>query len=318
MSRTPDSFDELQPGGLLEWAELARRDPAYRIAPPRSAWRRWGINLVFFLVTAGSIYLHGGPRLMLAVLAILVAHEMGHYLACRYYGVDATLPFFIPLPVFSLIGTLGAFIRIRSPFPHRKALFDIGIAGPLAGFVVCLPVLLAGALEARVIETPPADSTDFLSFGEPPLVRWVEAATLGEIPEGKTVLMGPLATAAWFGLFLTTLNLIPVGQLDGGHVVYALLGQRAVWISRIAFLGCLVLLYFRPTWLLWCVLLFVLGRRHPPTLDDDGPIGRGRVAVGILGAAVFALCFTPSPFIVSWDDFWQGLSLLLPAVGSLL
>jgi membrane-associated protease RseP (regulator of RpoE activity) len=240
---------------------------------------------------------------------------MGHYVACLHYGVDATLPYFIPAPILSLVGTLGAFIRIRAPIPNRRALFDIGIAGPLAGFVVCLPVLVLGTLEAKVIPVPPAGSTDFLSFGDPLLVRWAYSFLRGDPGDGYTFLMGPLATAGWFGLFVTALNLIPVGQLDGGHVVYALLGQRAATVSRVAFLGCLGLLYLRPTWLLWCLLLWLLGRRHPPTLDDSAPLGRTRVGVALVGLAVFVLSFTPSPIIVSWSDFYASASELVRSLG---
>ena len=141
---------------------------------------------------------------------------MGHYLACRYYGVDATLPFFIPAPAIGLVGTLGAFIRIRGPIPHRRALFDIGLAGPLAGFAVCLPVLWMGILEAKVVPAGPAEA-GMLSLGEPLLFQWAATLLRGGAPEGQTLVLGPLGEAAWFGLFVTALNMMPVGQLDGGH-----------------------------------------------------------------------------------------------------
>jgi membrane-associated protease RseP (regulator of RpoE activity) len=284
---------------------------ASRPVPPRSAWRAWGLNLVFFLLTVLSVEQMGGMWLVLGLMPILVAHEMGHYVACRLYRVDATLPYFIPAPLLSFVGTLGAFIRIRGQIPHRRALFDIGIAGPLAGFVVCLPVLVLGALEATIIPTPPATSPYFISFGDPLLVQWTYDWVRGSLAEGQTFLMGPLATASWFGLFVTALNLIPVGQLDGGHVIYAMLGARATVVSRLAMLGCLGLLYLRPTWLVWCVLLLLFGRRHPPTAQDHLPLGAGRVAVGLLGFGVLAVCFTPSPIIVTWSDFFSALSSLL-------
>jgi membrane-associated protease RseP (regulator of RpoE activity) len=236
-------------------------------------------------------------------MSILFAHEMGHYLACRYYGVDATLPFFIPAPVLSLVGTLGAFIRIRGPIPHRRALFDIGIAGPLAGFAVCLPVLWLGVAEARVVPAV-APEIGMLSLGEPLLFQWAVTAWRGDIGLGKTLMLGPLGEAAWFGLFVTALNMMPVGQLDGGHVTYALIQKRAVVVSRLGILACLGLLYLRPMWLLWTVLLLLFGRRpHPPTLADALPLGRARIAVGVLGFAVLALSFTPSPIVISWSEF---------------
>jgi membrane-associated protease RseP (regulator of RpoE activity) len=288
--------------------------------PRRSAWRRWGINLLLLLVTATSVYFAGGARLACALIAILFAHEMGHYVACRLYRVDATLPFFIPalwlplggglalLPV-PFVGTFGAVIRMRSRIPHRAALFDIGIAGPLAGFAVCLVVLVLGVLEAEVIPSPAADDPRFLTFGDPLLLQWAVAALRGEIPDDRTLLLGPLGLAAWFGLFVTALNLIPIGQLDGGHVTYALLRRRAALISRIGAWVCLLLVYFGPNWLLWSLLLRVLGRRHPPTEDDEAPVGRARVAVGVLGLLVFVVCFVPDPIVFSWREFFEALGL---------
>lgn len=265
----------------------------------RAAWR----NVLLFALTAGSIYVTGGPRMAVAVLSILMAHEMGHYLMCRRYGVDATLPYFIPLP-FSLAGTLGAFIRMRAPIPDRRALMDIGVTGPLAGFVVCLPVLVLGVLEARI--GPPDLSPGSLRMGEPLLFQWAMHVLRGPVPEGMDTFIGPLGLAAWFGLFVTALNLMPIGQLDGGHVSYAMLHRHHRIVSRVGLAACLILLYFRPTWLLWTILLLVLGRRHPPTLNDRRPLGAARVAVGLLGAAVFVVSFTPNPFIVTWAEFFEA------------
>jgi membrane-associated protease RseP (regulator of RpoE activity) len=259
----------------------------------------------------------GGLRLAAGLLAILFSHEMGHYVACRYYRVDATLPFFIPSPWYptpvgwfpiSFIGTFGALIRIRSPFPHRKALFDIGIAGPLAGFVVALPVLVLGVLEARVV--PATGGADGISFGEPLLFHWVASWLRPDLAPGTTLAIGPLGEAAWFGLLVTALNLMPVGQLDGGHVAYALFRGRAVWISRAAFAVALLLLYERPVWLFWTILLVIVGRRHPPTLFEERPIGGARRAVAVVGLIVFAVCFTPDPIVMSWPRFLEELGLV--------
>jgi membrane-associated protease RseP (regulator of RpoE activity) len=238
------------------------------------------------------------------LLSILLAHEMGHYLACRYYGVDATLPFFLPAPVLSFVGTFGAFIRIRSPFPNRRALFDIGIAGPLAGFAVAVPVLCLGILEAKVVDTPP-QSAGLISFADPLAFQWAFAWLRGDVPEGRTILIGPLGLAAWFGLFVTALNLIPIGQLDGGHVTYAVFGRRAHALSRWMWWACVALIYFSPSWILWAVLVRLLGRRHPPSLNDLAPLGSVRVAVAVLGAAVFAVCFVPNPILDSWAPFLE-------------
>jgi membrane-associated protease RseP (regulator of RpoE activity) len=281
--------------------------------PPRpSIWREYGRNAVLFLLTALSVFLAGGPYLVLGLLSILVAHEMGHYVACRLYRVDATLPFFIPFP--SLVGTLGAFIRIRGPIPTRRALFDIGVAGPLAGFVICLPVLLLGIGEARILNVDPDRGGIFL--GEPLLFQWAVRLLRGEIPDGMTLSLGPLGLAAWFGLLVTALNLIPIGQLDGGHLTYALLRHKAGLISRIGSWVCVGLIYFGPNWILWAILVRVLGRRHPPTLDDDAPVGRARVWVALLSLAVFILCFVPNPIVWSWRDAFEDLSGFLPSFTS--
>jgi membrane-associated protease RseP (regulator of RpoE activity) len=318
----------------LPVAELVSRTPLWTSVwvtapPPRSAWSRWGRHILLFVLTVASVFVVGGlrtvavpggrsflaldvadgARLVAGLLSILVAHEMGHYLAARYYRVDATLPFFIPFPVpgLSLVGTLGAFIRIRGPIPHRRALFDIGVAGPLAGFLVCLPVLWLGAREATV--QPLLADAAGMFFGEPLAFQWVARLVHGPIAENQTLVMGQLGLAAWFGLFVTALNLMPIGQLDGGHVTYALLRERARLISRVGSWVCVALVYFGPNWILWAILVRVLGRRHPSTLDDEAPVGRGRAWVGLLSLAVFAVCFVPDPIVFSWRDFFEAMGL---------
>jgi membrane-associated protease RseP (regulator of RpoE activity) len=286
--------------------------------PPPTAWKRWGRNLALFVLTAASVFWIGGlheeggfsasagMRLVLGLLSILAAHEMGHYVAARLHKVDVTLPFFVPfpLPFFSLVGTLGAFIRIRSQIPHRRALFDIGVAGPLAGFLVALPVLRLGILEATV--SPEAG----LSLGTPLLFSWFASLFHAPVPEGMNLVIGPLGLAAWFGLLVTALNLMPIGQLDGGHVTYSFFRERAHRISRIASWVCVALIYFGPSWILWAVLMRVLGRRHPPTRDDQASIGAARIAVGVLSLVVFVLCFVPDPIVFSWRDAWEELRAL--------
>jgi membrane-associated protease RseP (regulator of RpoE activity) len=245
---------------------------------------------------------------------------MGHYFAARRHGVDATLPFFIPSPwvpfglafwaPLSFVGTFGAVIRIRSPIPNRRALFDIGVAGPLAGFVVCLPVLWLGILEAHV--DPSAVSGFGPSFGTGLAFRLAERLVLGPLPDSATVALGPLGLAAWFGLLVTALNLMPIGQLDGGHVTYSLLRDRAHLVSRVARWLCVALIYFGPSWILWSILVRLVGRPHPPTLDDAQPIGTARVLIGIVSLLVFVLCFVPNPVVFSWRDTWSELRQLLP------
>jgi membrane-associated protease RseP (regulator of RpoE activity) len=286
------------------WADpIFEPYPAPERAPLPSPWKGATRNVLLFVLTVGSVYLHGGPRLVLALFSIMLAHEMGHYVACRIYRVDATLPYFLPLPVLSLVGTVGAFIRIRAPFPNRRALFDIGIAGPLAGFVVCLPVVVLGVREASLVHDAPRLFGD--SLAEPLMFQWVIHATR-TVPDGMTLAIGPLGMAAWFGLLLTALNLMPVGQLDGGHVVYALFRERAVLVSRLAWWACVAMIgFFGPSWILWAVLLRVIGLRHPPTVDDAAPLGSMRVVVALLGLLVFVVSFLPNPFLFSWSAVWE-------------
>lgn len=252
-----------------------------------------------------AIALHGAP-FSFTLLAIILSHEMGHYLTARHYRVDATLPFFLPFP-FSLVGTFGAFIIIKSRFPHRKALIDIGLAGPFAGFLVVLPALVVGIATSR--PGPPLPPETSISFGEPLLFQWFSAMIWPNIPESYDLYVSPIGLAAWFGLLLTALNLIPIGQLDGGHASYALLRNGAHRLSAWAFFAFLPMAYFGPSWLFWAFLLYALGirRPHPPTRIDEIPPPRSRYMMGFLALLVFAVCFTPEPVIVEWMDIWAGL-----------
>jgi membrane-associated protease RseP (regulator of RpoE activity) len=241
--------------------------------------------------------LQGGLWFSLPALAILGCHEMGHYLACRYYRVDASLPFFLPMPLV-LFGTMGAVIRIRDPIPTKRMLFDIGVAGPIAGFIVAIPTLILGTAWSHVTRLPP--NLGGLMLGEPLLFQGVQRAFFGHIPEGYTVNSHPLIFAAWFGLLATSLNLLPVGQLDGGHIAYANLGTRSRYVTLGTLAAMLVLgVTMAPSWLVWCgligVLLVMTGWQHPPTLDDHVPLDASRVWVSILAVLIFIACFTPAP-----------------------
>jgi membrane-associated protease RseP (regulator of RpoE activity) len=230
------------------------------------------------------------------VLGILGCHEMGHYLACRYYGVDASLPFFLPAPL-PLTGTLGAFIRIRQRMPSRIALFDIGLAGPIAGFLVTVPALFVG-LTMSVVERVPEDFAGF-ELGEPLLFRAAAWLVWGELPEGMSINMHPMAFASWFGLLATALNLFPIGQLDGGHVAYAVLGRRSTMVTLGTVLAAIGLTVRSSSWLVWTILmvlmLLVIGPRHPPTLDDQVEMDRGRLVFALFGLGMLVVCFTPVP-----------------------
>jgi len=242
-----------------------------------------------------------GTAFSLSLLAILFAHEMGHYLACRYYRVDATLPFFIPAPPVFLAGTFGAFIKIRSPIPSRRALFDIGLAGPLAGFVIALPLSVVGVL---TVGQPVLQQGHAIYFNDPPLFRllaWMLGMTLD--PNSP---INPYYMAAWIGLLVTSLNLTPVGQLDGGHGVFALFGARAhALIGRLAFVAAVILAILGFWWhgslsgFLFAVLLGVILRfRHPaPAIME--PLGTPRLAIAILTLVVYFLCFWPFPITIT-------------------
>jgi membrane-associated protease RseP (regulator of RpoE activity) len=233
-----------------------------------------------------------------SILGILGAHEMGHYLACRYYRVDASAPYFLPAPL--LTGTLGAFIRIRQPIPGKRELFDIGIAGPIAGFVVAVPVLLVGMYLSNVVQIPSRFSGQVLELGEPLLFKVAAWLTFGAIPDGYTVNMHPMAFAAWFGLLATALNLFPIGQLDGGHIAYAVLGGRRSTALTLMMVACLVgLTALSMSWLVWTVLtvamLLTFGPRHPRVFDEHVPLDPGRRWLALFALIMFVLCFSPAP-----------------------
>jgi len=243
-------------------------------------------------IYVGGLWYSGG------ILAILGLHELGHYFACRYYGVDASLPYFLPAPL-PLTGTLGAFIRIRQPIPSKRQLFDIGIAGPLAGFFVAVPALFFGMAMSEVIVLPAQFEGLVMELGEPLLFKAAAWAVFGPIPDGHTVNMHPLAFAAWFGLLATALNLFPIGQLDGGHISYAVLGRRST-IVTLATVGCLVgLTFVSSSWMVWTLLtvgmLLVFGPRHPRTADEDIPLDPVRRWLALFALVMFVVCFTPAP-----------------------
>jgi membrane-associated protease RseP (regulator of RpoE activity) len=293
--------------------------PSYRLRP-EPIWRyvvlflltvasttqAGGLHYLSFLVpfsttipsiSAFSLLIHG-LWYSVSILGILGCHELGHYYACRYYQVDASRPYFLPMP-FLLTGTLGAFIRIRAPIPGKRALFDIGIAGPIAGFIVAVPVLFIGMHLSTVVEVPRNFSGDVFELGEPLLFKAVEWLTFGTVPAGYSVNMHPMAFAAWFGLLATALNLFPIGQLDGGHISYAVLGRRST-IVTLVMVGCLIgLTFVSSSWIVWTVLtvgmLLVFGPRHPRTIDEEIPLDSGRLLLAAFAVLMFVLCFTPAP-----------------------
>ncbi|HYG69854.1 MAG TPA: site-2 protease family protein [Anaeromyxobacteraceae bacterium] len=323
---------------------------------PRARGRFPVLNVALFLATiattiwAGFLFsplaseehislasvLEGGLPFAASLVGILFVHEMGHYVLARRHGVDSTLPFFIPAPVG--FGTFGAVIRIRSALPSRRAVLDIGAAGPLAGFAVALPLLFVGLAQSEVIAAEEvaaaaspqlgapfwlltafveelartgslgeaasavgaafaAPGGELATFGDSLITRGAAWLVFGDMPAGHDVLVHPVALAAWLGLLVTTLNLVPLGQLDGGHVLYALLGRRGAERGSRLVSGFLLVmgLFAAWSWLVWwAITRWVVGVRHPPALSEE-PLGPGRRAIAIFSLLLFALTFVPVP-----------------------
>jgi membrane-associated protease RseP (regulator of RpoE activity) len=259
------------------------------------------IQLLKSIADGQFVPLANGLLFAFTLLVILGAHELGHYFACRYYGIRATLPFFIPAPPapFTPFGTFGAVIKIKAPITSRRALFDIGIAGPLAGFLFALPAAIVGLLFARPASPPAGEGLQF----NDPLLFIIIMKMFGT---QKWIEWNPVYWAAWAAVLVTALNLFPVGQLDGGHVLYAVAGpkmhkliSRAV-TTAVALLAVVSFyLYSSPIWVLWTVVLFFLMKvGHPPTRENE-PLGAARIALAIVAALVFLLCFMPFPVTLS-------------------
>jgi membrane-associated protease RseP (regulator of RpoE activity) len=238
-----------------------------------------------------------------SLLAILVVHEFGHYTLGRRHGMSITLPYFIPVPPPFLVGTLGAFIRLRGPVRDRRALFDMAVAGPLAGLVLAVPLYALGLRLSTVVRLPPeaAEGGVFLQFGDAILPKLLEWLVLGPLPPGDDVLLHPIGVAAWFGFFVTVLNLVPAGQLDGGHLVYALFGRWHRLISKLAIGGLfgLGIVTGSPTWLIWPALIVALmGFQHSPPMDDVTPLDLKRRALGLFALALVVVLLPPVPLAV--------------------
>jgi membrane-associated protease RseP (regulator of RpoE activity) len=232
-----------------------------------------------------------GLPFSLTLLTILLAHEAGHYFACLYYGVDASLPYFLPAP--TLMGTFGAFIRIRSAIYSKRVLFDIGVAGPLAGFVFLLPALAIGLAFSKVI--PGIAHQGDIQFGTPGLLWILQKVIFPGVPAAD-IYLHPVARAAWIGILATALNLLPIGQLDGGHILYSLVGDRHKLLSKIFIAALIPLGFLWWPWWLWAVALFFLARRHPVIVDPSS-LSPGRKWLALLALIVFLLCFTAAPVL---------------------
>lgn len=273
-------------------------------------------NMILFIVTflcmlaAGAIEagvdilsdpggLSKGLPYALSLMAILLTHEMGHYVMSLRHNIAATLPYFIPVPPISSvlnIGTLGAIIRMRSPINTRTALIDIGASGPIVGFVVAFVFTVAGLAMSEPVAME-ASNGDVL-LGPSLLFSFLMKMVAGPLPEGMGLELHPLAFSGWLGFFITSLNLIPVGQLDGGHILFAMIGDRHHMIGKVLVAVLVVMgLYFWPGWIIWAVLMLIIGLRHPPVLFREPRLDPRRRAAAAISLLIFVLTFTPAPFM---------------------
>lgn len=283
-------------------------------APPPKFQHRYALHVALFLATLASTTFVGGWNGLktdwlhglwysLPILTILTCHEFGHYIACRIHDVDATLPFFLPMPFLPLTGTLGAVIKIKEAFPSKQALFDIGVAGPIAGFIALIPFLVYGIAHSQQVAISPSPDTVWL--GEPLLFKAIKWMTIGPLPEGMDITIHPTGFAAWFGMLATSLNLLPFGQLDGGHIAYAAFGPKSRYLSMATLAVALGLTVWSLSWismtLMMTVMAWFLGFGHPRIYDEHEPLDTKRKLIAALALIIFILCFTPVPIEVLWN-----------------
>ena len=283
-----------------------QESPNYPAYPPFSAprfpinFKTVSIFLALFSATVLTTWMVGGPWYSFGLILILGTHEFGHYWACRVNNVNSSLPNFLPvppIPYFLNIGTMGAFIMMKEPIPNRKALMEIGASGPIAGFVVAVPVLVVGLLNSQVTFENSMEGPN-LFFGSSLILWAMTEVVLGVNPmvTDVTISLHPLAYAGWLGMFFTALNLLPMGQLDGGHVVYSLFNSKHTYIARLSFLILLPLGFYWAGWWVWAGLVLILGLRHPPVLDESTPLEPKHRIIGYASILIFILTFVPVPF----------------------
>ena len=296
-----------QPPIIITVASPAGPQGTFRPVEPPVPKPRWGRAIILFVLTCLSTWYVGnllfrssfgpvgGITYSAALMFILTCHEFGHYLQARRYGVPASLPYFLPVPLPPL-GTFGAFIVMRGHQADRKQLFDIGISGPLAGLVPTVVFCVVGLMQSG--PSPVVAAKGAFELGDPLLFRWLIHWIVGPSEPGMNLELHPLAYAGWVGLLLTAINLIPISQLDGGHVLYALLGRRARRVARLLLLAAILAVWYYGLWH-WAIMLLLLtfmGPAHPPTANDHVPLGRGRTVLGWATLLFIVLGFTPTPF----------------------
>lgn len=272
---------------------------------------KYWINLILFVLTVLSTLvvgaLHAGVNPLknpanliygipfsLSLIAILGSHELGHYTLSRIHRVRASLPCFIPVP-HPFVGTLGAFIKIKSPIPSRRALLDIGAAGPLTGFIVAIPITLIGLKLSTIV---PKSSAGGLFLGEPLFFKFLAFIAGIHVPSNMDLYLHPMAFAGWIGFFVTGLNLIPIGQLDGGHISFAMLGKHHIKIAFAALFALVVLGFLWAGWWTWAILVVILGLRHPAPPNEVSRLDRKRLIIGGISILIFILTFIPRPFFI--------------------
>ena len=269
--------------------------------------RRYIIHIVLFILTVASTWFVGGPAYSFAIILILLGHEMGHYLVSRRYGINATLPFFLPLPL-PPFGTFGAVIRMENTVSSRKALFDTGVAGPLISLLLSIPAIVIGLKLSKVVPVSPIKE-GMLRLADPLLFSFIQRLVLGEISENYEIYLHPIGFAGWVGLFVTSLNLLPIGQLDGGHIAYGLFGRRsrAIFLIAIAVMA-FITVFYNPGWFLLLILIILFGFRHPPPIDDITPLDWKRKLMGGVVFLAFLFSFTPAPF----PEYVEEIKQLFP------
>jgi membrane-associated protease RseP (regulator of RpoE activity) len=246
-------------------------------------------------VLTEPLKVYKGWPFSVTLLLILLFHEFSHYIASKKHGIEASLPYFIPAP--TLFGTFGAVIRMKAPITTKNALIDIGASGPIAGFIISVIASVIGLSFSKVMPTP--DTANFISLGDSLLFKGLSRVILGNVPENYDVFLHPVALAGWIGFFVTSLNLIPIGQLDGGHILYALLGGKHATTSKLLIAVMFIMgLLLWEGWIIWGVLLIILGFKHPPIVYSAVPLDPRRKVIGWIALAIFVLTFTPVPIVV--------------------